>query len=182
VDAAEDVASRPRVNPKPPATLYVHVSHDSFTRDDGTGVARFEGVGPITIDQAKRFLADCDVTIKPVIDLTNQTPVDAYEIPDRLRDAVHLRSPVDVFPFATSTSRNRDCDHTDPYRDPDDGGPPDQTAMENMGPMVRFHHRIKTHSRWRVVQPFSGVFVWRSPHGRYFLVDHTGTQPARKAA
>jgi hypothetical protein len=145
-------------------------------------VARFEGVGPITMDQAKRFLADCDVTVKPVIDLANQTPVDAYEVPDRLRDAVHLRSPVDVFPYATNTSRKRDCDHTDPYRDPDDGGPPGQTALENLGPMVRFHHRIKTYGRWQVVQVFSGVFVWRLPHGRYFLVDHTGTQPANKAA
>jgi hypothetical protein len=178
----ESPGSRSRVDSKPPATLYVHVSQDAFTRDDGTGVARFEGVGPITIDQAKRFLADCQVTIKPVIDLTNQTPVDAYEVPDRLRDAVHLRSPVDVFPYATNASRNRDCDHTDPYRDPDDGGPPGQTALENLGPMVRFHHRIKTHGRWQVVQVFNGVFVWRSPHGRHYLVDHTGTQPAHKAA
>ncbi len=117
-----------------------------------------------------------------MIDLAHQTPVDAYEVPDRLRDAAYLRSPVDVFPYATSTSRTRDIDHTVPYRPPDEGGPPGQTGLANLGPMVRFHHRIRTHGRWQVVQPFNGVFIWRSPHGRIFLVDHTGTNPATSTA
>lgn len=159
------------VDVRPQATLYVHVSHDAFTRDEG-GVARFEGVGPITIDQARNWLGHCHVTVKPVIDLANQIPVDAYEIPDRLCEAVHLRSPVDVFPYATNTSRRREIDHTIPYLDPNDGrppgqpndhpadqangdqpdqddnGPPGQTRLDNLGPMIRFHHRTKTHSRW----------------------------------
>ena len=25
-------------------------------------------------------------------------------------------------------------------------------------------------------QPFTGIFVWRDPHGVYYLVDHTGTR------
>ncbi|MGH3588343.1 MAG: hypothetical protein ACRDQ0_18725, partial [Pseudonocardia sp.] len=68
----------------PPATLYIHLSQDSFTRDSFTraaeGVARFEGVGPITVEQARQFLAHTNVTIKPVIDVANQTPVDGYEV------------------------------------------------------------------------------------------------------
>lgn len=171
----------PLQNCRPPATLYVHVSADAVVRDSA-GVARFEGVGPITVEQARSWLGHCQVTIKPVIDLNDQTPVDAYEIPDRLREAVHLRSPVDVFPFATNSSRRRDIDHTDAYHSPDDGGPPGQTRLENLGPMIRFHHRIKTHSRWRVKQPFNGVFVWRSPHGRIYVVDSTGTRRASRAA
>jgi hypothetical protein len=116
------------------------------------------------------------VTVKPVLDLADQTPVDAYEIPDRLREAIHLRNPVDVFPYATNTSRRRDIDHTIPYRPPDHGGPPGQTRVDNLGPMTRFHHRIKTHSRWQLRQPFPGVYLWRSPHGHHYLVDHTGTR------
>ena len=115
------------------------------------------------------------MTVKPVLDLANQTPVDGYQIPDRLREAIQVRDPVDVFPYATNTSRHRQIDHTIPYRPPDDGGPPGQTGMHNLGPMTSYHHRIKTHSRWHVRQPFPGVFVWRSPHGRHYLVDHTGT-------
>ena len=170
-----------RVDGRPPATLYVHLSQETFTRDAG-GVARFEGAGPITEEQARRWLGHCQVTIKPVIDLADQAPVDAYEIPDRLREAVHLRSPVDVFPYATNTSRRREIDHTIPYRPPHDGGPPGQTRIDNLGPMTRFHHRIKTHSHWQVRQPFPGVYVWRTPHGRHYLVDHTGTYKASQAA
>jgi hypothetical protein len=42
--------------------------------------------------------------------------------------------------------------------------------------LTRRHHRIKTHSRWQVKQPFPGVLIWRSPHGRHYLVDQTGTR------
>ena len=49
-------------------------------------------------------------------------------------------------------------------------------------PMTRWHHRVKTHNRWQVRQPFPGMFVWRSPHGRYHLVDHTGTHTTHTAA
>ncbi len=117
-----------------------------------------------------------------MIDLANQAPVDNYEVPDRLREAVHLRSPVDIFPYATNTTRTKQADHSDPYLDPGQGGPPGQTRIDNLAPMVTFHHRIKTHGRWQVRQVFNGVFVWRSPHGRLFLVDHTGTQPINNTA
>ncbi len=162
------------IDPRPPATLYIYLDQDSFTRD-ADGVARFEGIGPVTIDQVKTWLGHCQVTVKPVIDLANQAPVDGYEVPDRLREAMHLRSPVDVFPYATNTTRRKQADHSDPYVDPGDGGPPGQTRLDNLAPMVTFHHRIKTHGRWQVRQVFNGVFVWRAPHGRLFLVDSTGT-------
>ena len=55
------------------------------------------------------------VIVKPVIDLDNQAPVDGYEIPDRLREAVHLITPTDVFPYATNKTRRMDIDHTIPY-------------------------------------------------------------------
>nr|MBA2774676.1 hypothetical protein [Nocardioidaceae bacterium] len=182
--AAPDAGCRCRrgggVDPRPPATLYVHVCRDTLS---GTGgVARVEDIGAVTADQAKRWLGDCHVTVKPVIDLPGLAAVDAYEIPDRIREAVHLLIPADVFPYATNTSRQMDVDHTDPYVSPDDGGPPGQTGVGNLGPMTRRHHRIKTHGRWRVQQPYPGIYVWRSPHGRYYLVDHTGThQPPRSA-
>jgi len=52
-----------------------------------------------------------------VLDLARQAPVDAYEIPDRLREAVRLRTPADTFPYASNTGRRMDPDHTDPYVD-----------------------------------------------------------------
>ena len=177
--ACPSITSAIAIDPKrllPPATLYVHIGYDAFVRD-GEGVARFEQGGPITLTQAREFLAHTHVTIKPVIDLERMAPVDAYEIPDRLREAVHLMSPADVFPFASSTSRGMDIDHTEEYVSPDNGGPPAQTGLGNLGPMIRFQHRIKTFGRWKVRQPFPGIFIWRDPHGRHYLVDHTGTHP-----
>ncbi len=48
--------------------------------------------------------------------------------------------------------------------------------MGNYGPMTTTHHRIKTHGRWQVQQPYPGIYVWRDPHGAFYLVDHTGTR------
>jgi len=168
------------VDPRPPATLYVHICRDTLT--GAGGVARVEDIGAVTADQAKRWLGDCQATVKPVIDLAGVAPVDAYEIPDRIREAVHLLTPADVFPYAASTRRGLDLDHTVPYVSPDDGGPPGQTGVGNLGPMTRRHHRIKTHGRWRVHQPYPGIYLWRSPHGRYYLVDHTGTHKLPRSA
>jgi hypothetical protein len=216
-DAAAETAPgapgrpRPRVGARPSATLYVHVGPDAFTGAAASGggdasggmgwpVARMEGVGPVTVGQARRWLGHCRVTVKPVLDLAGVAPVDGYEIPDRLREAVHLLSPADVFPYATSTRRCGDIDHTVAYTPPmtdgaasatphpgddqprDPGGPPAQTRIGNLAPMTRSHHRIKTHGRWQVVQPYPGVLVWRSPHGSMYLVDHTGTRRLPRAA
>ena len=108
-------------------------------------------------------------------------PVDGYEIPDRLREAVHLRTPADMFPWATNTGRGKQHDHTRPYVPPDHGGPPGQTGPANLGPMTTFHHRIKTFGAHQVKQPYPGIYLWRDPHGRLTLVDHTGTRPVGKA-
>ncbi len=43
--------------------------------------------------------------------------------------------------------------------------------------MTVFHHRLKTHGGWQVVQPFPGIYLWRDPTGTAtYLVDHTGTR------
>ncbi|MGA9345267.1 MAG: DUF222 domain-containing protein, partial [Nocardioidaceae bacterium] len=157
----------------PDVTLYVHLTDEALVT--AQGVARVEGIGPVTVDRVRSWLGHANVTVKPVIDLNDQIPVDAYEIPDRIREAVHLAIPVDCFPYATSTRRSGDIDHTIAFVKPDEGGPPGQTGLGKLGPITRFHHRVKTHGDWQVVQPFTGVFVWRTPHGRYLLVDHTGT-------
>jgi hypothetical protein len=65
----------------------------------------------------------------------------------------------------------------------DEGGPPGQTSIANLGPMVRFAHRIKTHGRgWRHHQPHPGTYLWRTPHGYWFHVDNTGTHPLGREA
>ena len=98
------------VDTRPDVTLYVHLTDEAVR--SGTGVARVEQIGPVTLDRVRSWLGHANVVVKPVIDLNDQVPVDAYEIPDRIREAVHLAIPVDCFPYATSTRRTGDIDHT----------------------------------------------------------------------
>ncbi|HEX6247040.1 MAG TPA: hypothetical protein VFZ64_04160, partial [Nocardioidaceae bacterium] len=160
----------------PRITLYIHLSEENLTRD-ANGVARIEGLGPVTVEQVREFLRDSrqPITVKPVIDLADQRPADAYEKSASMAEALHLRTPADVFPFACNLSRSKDADHVKPYRPPSSGGPPGQTRLDNLAPMIRFHHRIKTHGGWQLRQPESNVYLWRTPHGRYFRVDARGT-------
>ncbi|HVK30837.1 MAG TPA: HNH endonuclease signature motif containing protein, partial [Nocardioides sp.] len=88
----------------------------------------------------------------------------------KLREAVHLIHPGDVFPFAANLTKNVDLDHQIPYSE---GGP---TSTDNLGPLTRTHHRIKTHAGWELRQPFPGIVIWRDPHGAHYLVDQTGTR------
>ena len=169
----------------PSLTMYLHFSAQDLAKGVG-GVVRWEGEGPVTHAFVHEHLRPLHrYVIKPVIDLTRQAPVDAYELPDRLREAVHLVAPSDVFPFAGAPSRGLDVDHSVPY-DPALTGRPGQrwsTRLGNLGPLGRFHHRIKTHGKWVLRQPFTGIYLWRDPHGVVYLQDHTGTrQVARGVA
>lgn len=65
--------------------------------------------------------------------------------------------------------------HITPYLPADQGGPPDQTTPDNLAPLCRRHHRLKTHGRWTYTMPEPGIYLWRSPHHHRYLVDHTGT-------
>jgi hypothetical protein len=159
----------------PRAVVYVHLSHEALTA--GTGTARVEDVGPILLSRLRTLLGDrCKISVKPVIDLpAGHTPVDGYEIPPRLREQLQLRYPADVFPYAAAVGRCMEMDHTIPYLSPDNGGPPGQTSIGNLGPHVRRNHRRKSHGGWQVRQPEPGTWLWRSPHRRIYVVNATGT-------
>ena len=126
---------------RPQVMLHIHLSHEALlaaTADAtalGGGVGRLEGVGPVTLGHVRRFLVDtaCDVRVQPVIDPQDTPPVDGYEIPRRIREAMFLRMPASCFPYAAG-SRRMDLDHTKPYVPPARGGPPGQTGVHNLGP------------------------------------------------
>lgn len=152
----------------PTVQIFVHMSSED------NDVTRIENLGPVSPTWVRRQLGDkCRFKITPVIDLAAQAPVDAYEIPARHRQAVHLMTPADVFPFATNTTRGKQIDHTVPYQP---GAPPGQSRIGNYGPMSITHHRIKTHGEWQVKQPLPGIYLWRDRYGATYLVDHTGTR------
>jgi hypothetical protein len=136
-----------------------------------------EGHGPLTTAWVRDMIAHTagQVSVAPVIDLAHQVPIDAYEVPAAMREAVHLIHGGDVFPYAENTTRDVDMDHTVPHAE---GG---QTVPGNLAPLTRSHHRIKTHAGWECRQPFPGIILWRDPHGAHYLVDATGTRKVTTA-
>lgn len=125
----------------------------------------------------ERRLRD-QIVVRPVLDPLGQIPVDAYERPPDMREAVEITTPFEIFPWGTAPSSTCDLDHTDPYVTlPDGEPPPDQTRPGNLGPLSRRHHNLKTHHGWRCFQPLPGLYLWLTPSGYWFRVDHLGTTP-----
>jgi hypothetical protein len=166
----------------PTTVFHVHLSDTTLLA--GVGVARVEELGPLVLAAVRTWLTDpiCPeavahrVTIRPVLDTTTIAPVDRYELPPLMAEALKIRQPHEVFPYGTASSRRSlDADHARPYRPADRGGPPGQTTLDNLGRLSRRHHRIKTHGRWRLAHPDPDTWWWRTPHGHWLEVDPTGT-------
>lgn len=138
-------------------------------------VARSERDGPLTLPQLREWLEGEQVVVKPVLDPAGVPPVDAYEVPDRMRDALVLLRPFEVFPWGTLPSRIADADHTVPWLSPARGGPPGQTQLANLGPLGRGHHNAKTLGGWQLHQPARDEYFWRTPTGHWSRVDASGT-------
>jgi hypothetical protein len=154
---------------------YVHLTDQTLTT--GQGVMRVEEHGPMIADQLRELIGHDQVILKPVIDLNDHISVDAYEIPERIRERVKLIYPVEQFVYGTVvTTMRTDLDHVEAY---DPTGPPGQTSTSNLAPLGRFSHRLKTHGDWAVRRLDEGASEWVSPHGFKFRVDHTGTHPHR---
>jgi hypothetical protein len=155
-----------------PITLYVHLSEDALTTTAGQ-MGRCENARtPITAETIRSWCGNPSVTltVKPVIDLADHVRVDAYEVPDRLKERIALRDLGCVFPWCTRPARTAcDHDHAIPH---DAGGP---TCTCNIAPLCRHHHRLKTHTPWRYRLLEPGVYLWTSPHGYVFLRDPSGT-------
>jgi Domain of unknown function (DUF222) len=154
------------------ATLIVHV--DPSTTDSDLAIARIDGLGPLSRDTWVELLGNSRVTVRPVIDLNAISPVDSYEIPDRIRTAVCSRSPVDMFPYGTQPSRHLDLDHTERY-DHGATAPPGQTRTDNLAPLTRKPHRAKTARAWQVAQYEGGWLEWTSPAGYHYATGPYGT-------
>ncbi len=103
----------------------------------------------LTADQIAAWCGRPDVTVvvKPVIDLRQRLETAGYQPTDRIRDHVIARDRTCVFPWCGRNARRCDLDHIVPFdhQHPDRGGP---TATDNLAPLCRRHHRLKTKGRW----------------------------------
>jgi hypothetical protein len=174
----EEVGQRPSRNQGPPTTrqvvLHVHLTDTALTGGGAEpDLARLEhGDRLLLADQVRNWCGrpETKITVKPVINLADRLATGAYQIPDRIRDQVTARDPQCVFPWCTRNARSCDLDHITPYGD----GP---TATDNLAPLCRRHHRLKTHAGWTYTMIEPGTYLWRSPHSLTYQRDHTGTTP-----
>ena len=166
----DETGSTPARKPRQ-VVLHVHLS-EAAIRGEAGGLGRFENTrSPITAEQIRDWCGnpDAHVVVKPVIDLNDHHHVNAYEVPDRIREQSALITQTCVFPWCTRSARRCDSDHIQPY---DAGG---STSSDNIAPLCRRHHRLKTHGGWtyRPLEP--GSYLWTSPHGYTYLRDESGT-------
>ena len=159
----------------PRTKVYLHLSDTMLTSTD-TQVVRGETLGPLVRDQLRDLFGTHRLTITPVIHEGTEPAVDSYEMPDRIRESVLLRDVCEVFPHSSRAARRLDLDHTIPYTE----GEKDQTRPDNLGPLTRTVHRAKTTGRWRLKQPKSGTFWWRSPSNQTYRVTNQATDDLRE--
>jgi hypothetical protein len=74
-----------------------------------------------------------------------------------------------AFPSCRMPAHRCDVDHVEPFdhERPEAGG---LTVPENLQPLCRRHHRLKTHHPgWRVTRdPHTGIASWTSPTGHTY--------------
>jgi hypothetical protein len=85
-----------------------------------------------------------------------------YRPPDRTADHVTSRDRMCCIPGCRTRADRCDLDHRHSFRA---GG---ATCPCNLDPLCRFHHLVKTFTRWRAEPGDDGSLVWTSPLGRRY--------------
>jgi hypothetical protein len=159
---------------RPAARTRLNLHLDATAIIEGTGataVGTLDGLGPVTAERIRDWLAGTDATVLPVLHLERIDAVDPHDPPAWMRELVILRDRHCAFPGCQTASRCCDLDHIVPY---DPTGPPGQTNPDNLAALCRRHHILKTFGGWRYTRNSDGSYTWRSPHGIRYLV-HDGT-------
>ncbi len=118
--------------------------------------AELEGYGPLTDLHAAQLCAG-----QPLIRLTTPQPSIGYRPGARLARWVRLRDRRCRFPGCRRPASTADLDHTIPW-------PRGATSEANLHALCRTHHRLKTHTGWRVETLTGHTLQWTSPRGHTY--------------
>jgi Domain of unknown function (DUF222)/HNH endonuclease len=145
------------------------------------------GYGPITAGAARELAANQDsiwqrLLTAPDTGLVIKTDPTSYRPTAEVRRHVSARDGHCTFPTCSMPATRTDLDHIVPFnhKRPDQGGP---TTPDNLHPLCRYHHRLKTHAGWTVhrsetnptataanmtTTPATTTTTWTSPSGRHY--------------
>jgi hypothetical protein len=147
--------------------LYLHLDGDQLA-DPTVGVGAAERLGPVTTGLIKQWLDQTRLTVVPVLRMERGDAVDQHDPPAWMRELVILRDRRCVYPYCDRDARDCDLDHIKAYVEMHDGGPPGQTNPDNLAPLCRGHHRLKTFGGWTYARNSDGTYTWHSPQGRSY--------------
>jgi hypothetical protein len=144
---------------------------DESVAASGSEPATIEGLGPIPIGRA-RELCGGDATwmrvlTHPETGMVLSVGRRQYSPPAALRRLVKWRADRCMAPGCRMPASRCEVDHTVAW---DRGG---DTALENLAPLCRGHHKVKHHGGWRLRQVLGsgGAVEWISPAGRRYVVE-----------
>ena len=137
--------------------------------------AELAGLGPIPAEQARALAAE-GVWRRIVTDPLTGAVLDVgrtrYRPPAALANHVQARDRVCAGPRCSVPADHCDLDHTTEYHGaPANGSPaPGTTSADNLGPLSRRCHRLKTDGGFALAQTAPGVFEWHTPAGLAYRV------------
>lgn len=159
-DGDPSAVSDPAVqSPDPRPEICVLVTLDTLL-GLADGAAEVPGLGPIPADLARALAADgawrAWIT-DPAVGTVVATGSRRYTPGAALARLIRAREPVCRMPGCRRGALACDLDHTIPW-------PRGQTSAENLGPLCRRHHQLKTHGGW-TLEPADRGWRWRLPSG-----------------
>jgi hypothetical protein len=125
--------------------------------------AYLDGQGLIDADTARKLLVEARRAYVTPLQEDSAAAAERYRPTRKLRSLVRAGELCCQFPGCNSPVAYSDFDHHDPH---EAGG---STVHENMGPLCRFHHRLKTFGRWRQYQDQWHKTVFTSPEGLRYV-------------
>jgi hypothetical protein len=126
-------------------------------RAGADGPVTIPGVGPLDNATLAGLLgAATKVVLRPIV---QPAPESGYRPSTPMRDHVTATQPECRFPQCTRPSRRCDLDHVNPW---DTGG---TTSVENLIPLCRGHHRLKTFTAWTPELADDLSVTWTDPRG-----------------
>lgn len=150
-----------------------------LTRGEASGAGGVIAGEAVSADVILDLLAEVDAssTLRRIVVDAAGCIVDAgrtrYAISDTQRHLIALRDGTCRFPGCSRAAVRCEIDHAIAY---EKGG---RTDLENLGPLCKHHHQLKTHGGWTIlVSRRTGACTWRSPLGRVYDHHPPGLIPA----